>query len=62
MVTLGKHGTIHTGGWRSARLHQEDAVKNPVHGNRPDPKEPATAVIRDCQTEPAFGDAAQLPF
>ena len=60
MVTLGKSGTLHDRRLAVARLHQEDAVRNPLQRDRARRKRSAAAVTpASSSMNQRQGDAAQ---
>ena len=59
MVTLGKSGTLHDRRLAAARLHQEDAVQDPLQRNRARQKDRRGGYTRIIQLNQRQGDAAQ---
>ena len=55
MVTLGKKGTLHHRRLAVARLHQEDAARDPVQGNRARLQGPPQRLHPHPQTRTAPG-------
>ena len=60
MVTLGKSGTLHDRRLAAARLHQEDAVQDPLQRNRPAQKDRRGGYTRIIRMNQRQGDAAQM--